>query len=153
MDTDILPTHTRALFDAAVSRVADVLRRGEIVALPTETVYGLAANALAPDAVAKIYKAKGRPAHNPIIVHVADLAMAQRCVSAWPEAAMRLAAAFWPGPLTLVLPRSLDVPDIVSAGGSTIGVRWPAHPFMQAVIRECGFPLAAPSANLSNSLS
>ncbi|MBC8094524.1 MAG: threonylcarbamoyl-AMP synthase, partial [Akkermansiaceae bacterium] len=96
---------------------------------------------------------KGRPAHNPIIVHVADIALAKRCVTEWPAAADRLAAAFWPGPLTMVLPRSKEIPDIVTAGGPTVGVRWPSHPFIQAVIRECGFPLAAPSANPSNQLS
>jgi L-threonylcarbamoyladenylate synthase len=153
MKTEILPTHTKALFEAAVLRAAALLRAGEVVALPTETVYGLAANALDAQAVAKIYEAKGRPAHNPIIVHVADLDMARRCAGAWPDAAERLAAAFWPGPLTLVLPRAAEIPDIVTAGGGTVGIRWPSHPFMQAVIRACGFPLAAPSANPSNQVS
>jgi L-threonylcarbamoyladenylate synthase len=96
---------------------------------------------------------KGRPAHNPIIVHVADLAMARACVSAWPELAERLAAAFWPGPLTVVLPCATRIPATVTAGGTTVGLRWPSHPFMQAVIRSCGFPLAAPSANRSNEIS
>ncbi|MFM1767504.1 MAG: Threonylcarbamoyl-AMP synthase [Verrucomicrobiota bacterium] len=150
---EILPTHTAALFDAAVRRAADLLRAGQVVALPTETVYGLAANALDPAAVARIFAVKGRPSHNPVIVHVADLAMARRCAAAWPPAAARLAAAFWPGPLTLVLPRAHDIPDAVTAGGPTVGLRWPAHPFMQAVIRACGFPLAAPSANPANALS
>lgn len=150
---EILPTHTAALFAAAVQRAAERLRAGELVALPTETVYGLAANAWDAAAVARIFAAKGRPAHNPIIVHVASLAQARQCVATWPDAAERLAGAFWPGPLTLVLPRSTAVPDLVTAGGPTVGVRWPAHPLMQAVIRECGFPLAAPSANLANHLS
>ncbi len=149
----ILPTHTPALFAAAVERAVTLLKAGEVVALPTETVYGLAANALDPDAVAKIYAIKGRPAHNPVIVHVSDLEMAQRCVERWTQNAERLAAAFWPGPLTLVLPRSGKIPNIVTAGGGTVGVRWPGHPFMQAVIRGCGFPLAAPSANRSNCVS
>ena len=153
MNTELLATHSPALFGAAVARVVAVLRRGEVVALPTETVYGLAANALDPEAVMRIYEAKGRPAHNPIIVHVASVAMAQHCVASWPVLASRLATAFWPGPLTLVLRRSRDIPDIVTARGETVGVRWPAHPFMQAVIAGCGFPLAAPSANLSNCLS
>src|SRR5262249_10839745 len=100
-----------------------------------------------------IFQAKGRPAHNPIIVHVASLELARRCVSGWPASAEQLARAFWPGPLTLVLPKSGIIPDIVTAGGPTVGVRWPSHPFIQAVIRECGFPLAAPSANPSNSIS
>ena len=150
---EILPTHTPALFAVAVRRVAEQLRAGEVVALPTETVYGLAANALNADAVAKIYEAKGRPAHNPIIVHVAGVEMAQRCVARWPAVAGTLARAFWPGPLTLVLPKSAAIPGIVTADGPTVGVRWPNHPFIQAVIRECGFPLAAPSANLSNQVS
>ncbi|MBP7826845.1 MAG: threonylcarbamoyl-AMP synthase [Verrucomicrobia bacterium] len=153
LTTEILPTHTAALFHAAVQRVAAALRAGEVVAVPTETVYGLAANALDASAVARIYAIKGRPAHNPIIVHVADKTMARRCVREWPAAAEKLARAFWPGPLTLVLPKADDIPDIVTAGGPTVGVRWPAHPFVPAVIRECGFPLAAPSANRSNQLS
>lgn len=150
---EILPTHTPALFRAAVERAAALLRIGEIVALPTETVYGLAANALDPAAVAKIYAAKGRPAHNPIIIHVASLEMARRCAAHWPASADALAAAFWPGPLTLVLPRAPEIPGIVTAGGATVGIRWPSHPFMQEVIRACGFPLAAPSANAANALS
>jgi L-threonylcarbamoyladenylate synthase len=150
---EIVPTHTPTLFAEAVKRAAELLRAGEVVALPTETVYGLAANALDPVAVAKIFQIKGRPSHNPIIVHVADLALAKRCAAAWPALADQLARAFWPGPLTLVLPRAADIPAIVTADGSTVGVRWPGHPFIQAVIRECGFPLAAPSANRSNRLS
>jgi L-threonylcarbamoyladenylate synthase len=150
---EILSTHTPALFRAAVLRAAELLRAGEVVALPTETVYGLAANAFDPKAVSRVFEIKGRPALNPIIVHVADIPLAKQCVSGWPRAAEQLAAAFWPGPLTLVLPRSSAVPDVVTAGGATVGVRWPSHPFIQAVIRECGFPLAAPSANLSNCIS
>ena len=153
MKTEILPTHTPELFAAAVKRAVELLRAGEVVALPTETVYGLAANALDATAVAKIYSIKGRPSHNPIIVHVSDLLMAQRCVERWPDSAEKLAKSFWPGPLTMVLPRAKDIPDNVTAGGETVGVRWPSHPFIQAVIRECGFPLAAPSANLSNAIS
>ena len=151
--TEILPTHNAALFQAAVRRAAAALRAGELVALPTETVYGLAANALDAAAVARIFAAKDRPAHNPVIVHVADLAMARQCAADWPEAATALARAFWPGPLTLVLPRSTAIPDVVTAGGPTVGIRWPSHPFIQAVIRECGFPLAAPSANPANRVS
>lgn len=153
MRAEILSTHTPALFAAAVQRAAELLRAGEVVALPTETVYGLAANALDPHAVAKIYEVKGRPAHNPIIIHVAGFELARECVTQWPDAAALLARSFWPGPLTMVLPRAPGIPDLVTAGGETVGVRWPSHPFMQAVIRECGFPLAAPSANLSNSIS
>lgn len=153
MKAEVLSTHTPALFAAAVQRAADLLRAGEVVALPTETVYGLAANAFDAAAVAKIYAIKGRPAHNPIIVHVADHEMARRCVTKWPETAHSLARSFWPGPLTIVLPRAEIVPAVVTAGGATVGVRWPSHPFMQAVIRACGFPLAAPSANLANAIS
>ena len=134
-------------------RAAELLRQGEVVALPTETVYGLAANALDPDAVARIYELKGRPAFNPIIVHVSSVAMARACVREWPPLAQRLADAFWPGPLTVVLPRSEQISDIVTAGGPTVGVRWPRHPLMLEVIRLCGFPLAAPSANRSTELS
>ena len=150
---DILPTHTPALFQTAVREAACALGAGEVVALPTETVYGLAANALDARAVAHIYEIKGRPANNPIIVHVASLDLARQCVRDWPPLARRLSDAFWPGPLTLVLPRSPAIPDIVTAGGDTVGVRWPSHPLMQAVIRACGFPLAAPSANPSNEIS
>lgn len=151
--TELLSTHTAALFDAAVKRAAALLRAGELVALPTETVYGLAANALDPRAVAKIFSVKGRPAHNPLIVHIASVTGAEQCAGTWPPLAEKLARAFWPGPLTLVLPRSPRIPDLVTAGGPTVGLRWPSHPFIQAVIRECGFPLAAPSANLSNRIS
>ena len=106
----VLPTDTPELFGAAVLRAAELLRGGEVVALPTETVYGLAANALDARAVARIFEIKGRPAHNPIIVHVASVPMAERCVRAWPALAARLAKAFWPGLLTLVLPRSRPAP-------------------------------------------
>jgi L-threonylcarbamoyladenylate synthase len=153
MKTEILSTHTPPLFAAAVRRAVELLRAGEVVALPTETVYGLAANALDESAVAKIFQIKGRPAHNPIIVHVASHVMAQTCVAQWPAPAENFSRAFWPGPLTLVLPRAEKIPDNVTAGGETVGLRWPGHPFIQAVIRECGFPLAAPSANLSNQIS
>lgn len=153
MKTEILPTHTKTLFEAAVKRAAELLRAGEVVALPTETVYGLAANALDEKAVAKIFAVKGRPSHNPVIIHVVGNEMAQACAAQWPALATELSRAFWPGPLTLVLPRSKNIPANVTAGGGTVGIRWPGHPFMQAVIRECGFPLAAPSANLSNQVS
>ena len=153
MTAEVLSTHTPALFQAAVKRAADRLRAGEVVALPTETVYGLAANTWDENAIANIFQIKGRPANNPIIVHVASVEMAKRCVASWPANADKLANAFWPGPLTLVLPRAKEIPDNVTAGGPTVGVRWPGHPLIQAVIRECGFPLAAPSANLSGRIS
>lgn len=151
--TEILATHTPELFAAAVTQAVEFLRAGEVVALPTETVYGLAANALDARAVARVYEVKGRPAHNPIIVHVASVEMAKQCVRNWPTVADELARSFWPGPFTLVLAKHDRIPDIVTAGGATVGVRWPSHPFMQAVIRASGFPLAAPSANLANQLS
>jgi L-threonylcarbamoyladenylate synthase len=153
MNTEVLATHTAALFKTAVQRAVELLRAGEVVALPTETVYGLAANALNANAVSRIFEIKGRPARNPIIVHVASAAMAKRYVNDWPLLAEQLAKAFWPGPLTLVLPRAKEIPDNVTAGGETVGVRWPSHPFIQEVIRACDFPLAAPSANLSNQIS
>ena len=153
MPAEILHTHTPALLAKAIEQAAAVLRSGGVIGAPTETVYGLAANAFDPEAVAKIYALKGRPAHNPIIVHVASAEMARACASRWPAMADVLGSAFWPGPLTLVMPRSERVPDIVTAGGPTVGIRWPQHPFMQGVIRACGFPLAAPSANLANRLS
>ena len=153
MKTEILPTHTKSLFNAAVARAVELLRAGEVVALPTETVYGLAANALDAKAVAKIFQIKGRPEHNPIIVHVVGNEMAKACVKDFSALAENFSKSFWPGPLTLVLPRAKTIPNSVTAGGETVGVRWPSHPIMQAVIRECGFPLAAPSANLSNQIS
>jgi L-threonylcarbamoyladenylate synthase len=153
MKTEILSTHTPALFSTAVKSAVQLLRAGEVVALPTETVYGLAANAFDEKAVAKIFQIKGRPVNNPIIVHVANNEMAKLCAGNFPTPAEKLSKAFWPGPLTLVLPRAKKVPGNVTAGGETVGIRWPSHPFIQAVIRECGLPLAAPSANLSNRIS
>ena len=153
MKTEILSTHNPQLFSDAIKRAAALLRAGEVVALPTETVYGLAANALDERAVAKIFQIKGRPAHNPLIVHVASHEMARRCAKNFPALAEKFAKAFWPGPLTLVLPGAEHLPGNVTAGGQTVGIRWPGHPFIQAVVRECDFPLAAPSANLSNRVS
>jgi L-threonylcarbamoyladenylate synthase len=151
--TEILSTDSPGQFEGAVTQAAALLRKGEVVALPTETVYGLAANAFDEKAVRRIFQIKGRPSHNPIIVHVASLEMAKCCVGHWPDSADQLAKAFWPGPLTLVLPRAEQIPLVVTAGGPTVGVRWPSHPLFQAVIGECGFPLAAPSANLANRVS
>jgi L-threonylcarbamoyladenylate synthase len=131
----------------AIARAAEVLRAGGTVALPTETVYGLAANALDRAAVEKIFIAKERPSWDPVIVHVADESMVEGLVTAVPDAARALMAAFWPGPLTLLLPRSPAVPDIVTAGRPLVGVRMPAHGAALEVIRQAGVPLAAPSAN------
>ena len=133
--------------------LAGLLRAGEVVAFPTETVYGLGADATNSDAVLKIYETKGRPRFNPLIVHVADLAMAGALVDFSPLD--RKLAAFWPGPLTLVLPQKPGngLSDIVTAGLDTVGIRIPAHPLALALIRETGRPLAAPSANPSGKLS
>ncbi len=136
-----------------IAHAAARLRAGLLVAFPTETVYGLGANALDAAAVARIFEAKGRPSYNPVIVHVPHTEAARRVVTAWPDDATALAAAFWPGPLTLVLPKHPDVPDAVSAGLPFIGVRVPAHPVALALLRAAGVPVAAPSANKSNQLS
>lgn len=148
-----MPIETAAHFESAVAEAVRLLKEGRLVALPTETVYGLAANAFDPKAVQTIYDAKGRPSHNPIIVHVSSLAMARRCVTTWPDAAEKLSRHFWPGPLTLVLSRANEIPDVVTAGGNTVGLRLPLHPFIRRVIELCDFPLAAPSANRANELS
>src|ERR1700730_2316758 len=116
MNTEILSTHTPELFQKAVHRAAELLRAGEVAALPTETVYGLAANALDEKAVAKIFQIKGRPSQNPLLVHVAGVEMARACVKKWPGIAEKLAKSFWPGPLTLVLPRAEKIPATVTAG-------------------------------------
>lgn len=139
--------------DGVLAEAAAVLRGGGLVAFPTETVYGLGANALDPVAVARIYSAKGRPPYNPIITHVASVDQARTLVTAWPQDADRLAAAFWPGPLTLVLPRHPRVPEIVTAGGPAVAVRLPAHPVARQLIEAAGLPIAAPSANRSSGVS
>ena len=133
--------------EAAVRRAAAILRAGGLVALPTETVYGLGANALDRAAVERIFKAKQRPAWDPIIVHVSDEAMLAGLVAGVPEAARKLMKAFWPGPLTLLLPRTPAVPEAVTAGRPLVGVRMPSHPVSLALIRRAGVPVAAPSAN------
>ncbi|HWR15257.1 MAG TPA: L-threonylcarbamoyladenylate synthase [Terriglobales bacterium] len=130
-----------------LKHAAELLRAGRLVAFPTETVYGLGANALSAEAVARIFEAKGRPRTSPLIVHVATPDEVSSVVSHWPEVAQRLTAKFWPGPLTLVLPKTEAVPDIVTAGLPTVGIRMPRHDIALALLRECGLPLAAPSAN------
>ena len=130
-----------------------LLREGGLVAIPTETVYGLAANALNGGAVAAIFAAKGRPMDNPLIVHISHLEQWAPLVSEIPPRAMELAKHFWPGPLTIILPKSTLIPDEVSAGQATVAVRFPSHPVARAVIDAAGVPLAAPSANLSGSPS
>lgn len=151
--TVVLSTHTPQLFSIAVEQAVSALRRGEVVALPTETVYGLAANALNPKAVEQIYALKGRPAFNPLIVHVDSTALAQSLTSHWTDLADRLARTFWPGPLTIIQPKAPTIPAVVTAGGPTVGLRWSSHPLISAVISAAGFPLAAPSANLANRVS
>ncbi len=138
---------------AAVQRAAAILAGGGLVAIPTETVYGLAAVATDPKAVARIFSAKGRPATNPLIVHVADVEAARPLVTSWPDTARRLAADHWPGPLTVVLPASPAVPSGVRAGGPTVALRCPEHPVTATLLRILGRPLAAPSANPSGCIS
>src|SRR5690606_8082855 len=118
-----------------------------LVGMPTETVYGLAANALDPEAIARIFAAKGRPSHNPLIAHVADANAARQLAAEWPAMAQELARRFWPGPLTLVVRRRAIIPTALTAGLDTFGVRVPDHPVALALIRAAGVPLAAPSAN------
>src|SRR5947209_14158732 len=149
MKTRVLPFTADSIAEAA-----RLILAGEPVAVPTETVYGLAADATDAEAVARIYQSKGRPGFNPLIVHVADVEAAER-IGKFHQAARELAARHWPGPLTLVLPLRADagIASIVTAGLQTIGLRVPSHPAMQALLRAVGRPLAAPSANPSGSMS
>jgi L-threonylcarbamoyladenylate synthase len=148
------PSSIRRYGMAAIAEAAALIRAGRIVAVPTETVYGLAADARRAEAVAAIYAAKGRPSFNPLIVHVPDLAAAE-ALAVFDDRARDLAARFWPGPLTLVLPLRAEagIAPAVTAGLGTIALRVPAHRAMQALLRESGAPLAAPSANASNAIS
>ncbi|WP_235951732.1 L-threonylcarbamoyladenylate synthase [Crateriforma spongiae] len=151
--------------DSAIRRAAAALAAGDLVGVPTETVYGLAADATRDDAVSKIYQAKGRPSTNPLIVHAADATAARRYTSlfvgdrhnAGSDPTLidqwKIASAFWPGPLTVVVPRSSSIPDIVTAGRDTVAIRVPDHPVMRKLLKQCPFPLAAPSANVSNYVS
>lgn len=129
------------------------IQDGHLVVMPTETVYGLGADALNASAVARVFAVKARPSFDPLIVHVAGLAAAQDLAAAWPKSAQALAEAFWPGPLTLVLPKKDRVPDLVTSGLPSVGIRWPAHPVAQALIQASGRPIAAPSANRFGSIS
>lgn len=139
--------------DGAIKTVAEILKRGGLAAIPTETVYGLAANAFDPVACGNIFKAKGRPGDNPLIVHICDIDMLGDVVSEFPEKAKILAEKFWPGPLTMIMKKNDKIPMVTSANLPTVAVRFPAHPAAQRIIRETGLPLAAPSANLSGSPS
>lgn len=144
----ILPPTPEALAEAS-----RLLRADQPCALPTETVYGLGGNALSPRAIENIFKMKGRPATNPLIVHAADADRARALCTGWTDAASALAARFWPGPLTMVLGRGPEIAANVSGGRETLAVRVPAHPVALDLLRACGLPLAAPSANRSESLS
>jgi L-threonylcarbamoyladenylate synthase len=151
--TEVLAIDPLAPGEDVIQRAAAVIRAGGLVAFPTETVYGLGSNALDAKAVERIFAAKGRPTRNPIIVHVLGASAGRELAAAWPSAAGRLADRYWPGPLTLVLPRTDRVPDAVTAGGPTVALRAPAHPVAQALLGASGVPIAAPSANRSTRLS
>lgn len=153
MNTEILLVHPHSPQQTVVERAAEFLRRGGLVAFPTETVYGLGANALDPAAVQRIFLAKGRPSNNPLIVHVATVAAARELTTSWPDTAQRLSEQFWPGPLTIILPKAAQVPDLVTGGGPTIALRIPRHPVALALLTAVKLPIAAPSANRSTELS
>lgn len=143
----------KTIFPIEIATAAEAIRAGKLVAFPTETVYGLGANALDAEAVARIYAAKGRPASSPLIVHVASVEEARALAAEWPEAAAKLAERFWPGPLTLVVRKRDAIPNIVTAGLDTVGLRIPANEIALALIRAVGVPIAAPSANRFTELS
>lgn len=153
MKTELIRIYDPAEDAEGVLRAGDILAHGGLVAIPTETVYGLAANAYDEAAVKAVYAAKGRPSDNPMIVHIAELSALPELVTAIPENAKILAEAFWPGPLTMVLPRSPKIPLTTTGGLQTVAIRMPSHPVARAVIRAAGVPLAAPSANRSGSPS
>ncbi len=136
-----------------IRKAADIIRSGGLVVFPTETVYGMGANALDSAAVRKIYALKGRPSSSPLIVHVASIEQARRLAAEWPEEAEQLAREYWPGPLTLVVPKQQVIPNEVTAGLSTVGLRMPRHPVALELLRSAGVPIAAPSANRFTQLS
>ena len=144
---------TRLLHEQDMEEAAALIRQGEPVGMPTETVYGLACDAGNADAVRKVFAAKGRPADNPLIVHIADIADWAPLVTEIPPLARKLAERFWPGPLTIILPRSERIPSVTAGGLDSVGVRFPAHPVAQALIKASGVPIAAPSGNRSGSPS
>ncbi len=135
--------------DEKFNKAVELLRNDEVVGMPTETVYGLAGNALSPLAVSRIFEAKGRPTDNPLIVHISELSEIYDLVKAVPDTAKRLAEKFWPGPLTIILPKSDIIPAEICGGLDTVAVRMPSDEIARAIISQCGFPLAAPSANTS----
>ena len=144
-----MKTRIEPVTPASLAEAGTLIRAGELVGMPTETVYGLGADALNPRAVLRVFEAKGRPADNPLIVHVADMEDVKPLVRRIPDAARRLMAAFWPGPMTLVLPKADCIPDAVSAGLDTVGIRLPGSEAARALIRAAGRPIAAPSGNRS----
>lgn len=146
-------TKMLAADDASISEAVRLLKSGEVVGMPTETVYGLGANALDENAVRKIFAAKGRPADNPLIVHISSFDMIKPLVSYIPQLAYKCAQEFWAGPLTMIMPKSDIIPEVTSGGLDTVGIRMPSHKAARAIIDRCGFPIAAPSANLSGSPS
>lgn len=152
-NTQILPTNTLQETACSLEIAAKALLNGELVGIPTETVYGLGANGMNEDAVAKIFAAKGRPQDNPLILHISDMDMLQMTAQDVSDIGNRLGERFWPGPLTMVFKRKSNVPSIVSAGLWTVAVRMPSHPVARELIHLCGFPIAAPSANLSGTPS
>lgn len=145
--TDVVKIDPHSPEHGVIARAAELLRRGELVVFPTETVYGLGADALQPTALAGIFAAKGRPLNDPLIVHITEYTTLEELTSTLSSLAWQLIRTFWPGPLTLILPRGPRVPHIVTAGMETVAVRMPAHPVARALIRELGSPVAAPSAN------
>lgn len=147
MKTKVLTVHSQNPEHAVIAEAARVIQSGRLAAFPTETVYGLGANALDAQAVLRIFAAKGRPSHDPLIVHIADLGMLEQVAREVPEEARLLAEHFWPGPLTLILPKHANIPAEVTAGLENVAVRMPAHPVALALIRAAGLPVAAPSAN------
>lgn len=153
METKILKVASIFENPDELQQAADILAQGGLVAFPTETVYGLGANGLNEDAVCAIYRAKGRPSDNPLILHICDMEMLPQLAREVPSAAVRLALEFWPGPLTMVLPKTSQVPDAVSGGLDTVAIRFPGNLIARELIRRCGKPVAAPSANLSGSPS
>ena len=147
IETDVLPIDAQSPDVSVIRRAADLLRRGEVVVFPTETVYGLGADALQPAALEKIFAAKGRPLSDPLIVHIAEYSTLEELTGSIPETACQVSRAFWPGPLTLLLLRGPRVPRIVTAGMETVAIRMPSHPVARALIQALGSPIAAPSAN------
>lgn len=139
--------------ESSLNEAVRLLKSGEVVAIPTETVYGLGANALDETAVRKIFAAKGRPADNPLIVHISDFEQIRPLVKEIPELAYKCAEEFWPGPLTMIMPKSDIIPQVTSGGLDSVGIRMPSHKTAREIINKCGFPIAAPSANLSGSPS